>query len=74
MSNEGTWSVARQLAGHGHSVPSRGLHSVEFFSLLVTNLIAIGQVKEITRHASPTLPSRFGFLGWRPPRERKTPA
>jgi hypothetical protein len=43
--------VARQFPGHCHSMPSRGLHEIEFFSDLVSNAIAIiGQVKEIARH------------------------
>jgi hypothetical protein len=51
MSNE--WqSVARQFPGYCHSVPSRCLHTIEFFSDFVSNAIAIGQVKEITRHGS----------------------
>jgi len=33
-------------------VPSRCLHAIELFSDLVSNAIAIGQVKEITRHGS----------------------
>jgi len=57
MSNEGTWAVGvRQFPGHCHSMPSRGPHSIEFFSDLVSEAeaIAIGQVKEIPRHARPT--------------------
>jgi hypothetical protein len=35
----------------------RGLHAIEFFSDLVSEVITIGQVKEITSHASPTPPT-----------------
>jgi hypothetical protein len=50
-------SAARQFPGHRHSVPLRGLHGIEFFSDLVSELITISQVKEITSHASPTPPT-----------------
>jgi hypothetical protein len=49
-------SAARQFPGHRHSVPLRGLHSIEFFPDLVSEAITISQVKEITGHASPTPP------------------
>ena len=43
MSNEGTWAVGvRQFPGHCHSMPSRGPHSIEFFSDLVSEAEAIG--------------------------------
>jgi hypothetical protein len=41
---------ARQLPRHGHSMPSRGLRSIKFFSDLVNEAFAIGQVKEIAGH------------------------
>ena len=41
---------ARQLQCHGHSMPSRGLRSIKFFSDLVNEAFAIGQVKEIAGH------------------------
>ena len=51
MSNEGVrQSVARQFPDHCHSVPSGCLDAIEFFSDLVSNAIAISQVKEIARH------------------------
>jgi hypothetical protein len=52
MSIEGAQRLAaRQFPDHYHSVPSRCLHVIEFFSDLVSNAIAIiGQVKEIARH------------------------
>jgi hypothetical protein len=50
MSNEGVRQVARQFPGHCHRVPSGCRHVIEFFSDLVSNAIAIGQVKEIARH------------------------
>jgi hypothetical protein len=49
--------MARQFPGHGHSLPSRCLHSIEFFSYLIASeaeAIVIGQVKEIARHEGQT--------------------
>jgi hypothetical protein len=43
-------------------VCSRCLHDIEFLSDLVSNAIAIGQVKEIARHAKPTPPPPIAFL------------
>jgi hypothetical protein len=43
-------------------VCSRCLHDIEFLSDLVSNTIAIGQVKEIARHAKPTPPRPIAFL------------
>src|SRR4029453_16223665 len=58
MSNERVRPLAaRQFPGHCHSVPLRGLHGIEFFSDLVSEVITISQVKEITSHASPTPPA-----------------
>jgi hypothetical protein len=44
--------VTRQFPGHGHSVPSRGLHVSQFFSDLIISEaeVAIGQGKIIARH------------------------
>jgi hypothetical protein len=51
--NKGVRSlVSRQFPGHCHSMPSRRLHEIEFFSDLIISkakAIAISQVKEITR-------------------------
>jgi hypothetical protein len=56
--------MARQFPGHGHSLPSRCLHSIEFFSYLIASeaeAIVIGQVKEIARHEGQTRPPPIAF-------------
>lgn len=50
-SNEGMrQSAARQLPDDRQSVPLCCLRVIEFFSYLVSKVVAVGQVKEIARH------------------------
>src|SRR6476469_6745089 len=45
-------SAARQFPDYRQSVPSSCLRVIEFFSHLVSKVVAIGQVKEIVRHGT----------------------
>jgi hypothetical protein len=55
--------VARQFPGHGHSMPSRGLHEIEFFSDLIISEAEVSEI--IARHGLSQRPpgdSRAGGM------------